>query len=155
MEQEDKFIIYYSKNNYLPLLLIADIMLIFIAVLTLMSKYVNKAVGITFLVITVAAGIFVVSRIVKAKGQKKILLMMDKNGIDDRNPFDAKGFIPWENVESISAHTGTRGSRSLLLTLKEAGAFKTGKKVYVNLNFANVSTEYALKKAEEFRKRAV
>lgn len=153
-DQNDRYIVYYRQGNYLPVFLIADILLLFMACIALMSPYVNKGAVIAVMAVLVSFAIWLIMKLKSEKGKEYPLLEITKEGILDCNPAAPKGFISWEDVQDAQIYTGTRGNTALVLTMKDKNTLHLNKKEYISLSFANNRPEYILDKVQEYRKKA-
>ena len=126
MEQEEKYCVYYRRNNYLPVLLIMDVLASVFPIAMIRSGYADSTVGYVLLAVLLAAGIL------------------------DCSPFDPKGFIQWEAVEDIQLWKSTRNGSALELVMKEKNALGKNKNIYVNITYANERSAVILQKAEQY-----
>ena len=156
MDPEDRFLVYYSKNSGLVPFLFLDILFMLLALFAVFwrDSYFPKGAGIVWLALTAGLAALLLGKILQQRGQKALLLEMDRRGIQDHNPVAAKGCYAWSEVEGVQIWKGTRGNISLALTLADKGLLTAHKKVYISLMLSPVSPELILQKAEEYRAKA-
>ena len=159
MNQEDKYIVYYRKNDlysdaHLPLIIIGIIISLFVIITPEL-----RAIGIFALLFLVTLLGLLILSMVRARGEELPLLEMDQTGIVDHNPGNDSMYVKWEDVDDISIKIETvRASKIetntiLALAMKDKNIFGC-KAVGIKITYAMTEPEEILHKAKEYKRKA-
>ncbi len=127
-----------------------DVLALVFPIAMIRSGHADHTPGYILPVILTAAGIRLIMKIRKAKGEVPVLLKISRTGIRDCSPFDPKGFIARDAVRDIRLWESTGSVTALGLVMKEKNVLNKNKTICVNLTYANERKDDILQKAKQY-----